>query len=143
MLSVVQFLFLKCVIVFCLDMLIICIHLAQFSVHDSVGGWNLWVILSDNPVYWLIVLCRHYVWRSNGASVCNHMVFKINLPIIKTCSPLYQNFLILSCLKFYAFVIHGEHKVFHWLQTFITRKLGGIQTFFFQNVTQLKKFFYN
>ena len=40
--------------------------------------------------------------------------------------------------------IQGEHKIFPWLQTFITRKLRGIQTyFFFQNVTQLKKFFYN
>jgi len=27
--------------------------------------------------------------------------------------------------------IQGEHKVFPWLQTFITRKLRGIQTFFF------------
>ena len=38
--------------------------------------------------------------------------------------------------------IQGEHKVFPWLQTFITGKLRGIQTFFL-NVTQLKKFFYN
>jgi len=37
--------------------------------------------------------------------------------------------------------IQGEHKVFPWLQTFIARKLRGIQTYFFQNVTQLKKFF--
>ena len=37
-------------------------------------------------------------------------------------------------------VIQGEHKV---LQTLITRKLRGIQThFFFQNVTQMKKFFF-
>jgi len=35
--------------------------------------------------------------------------------------------------------IQGEHKVFPWLQTFITRKLRGIQ-FFFENVNQLKKF---
>jgi len=27
--------------------------------------------------------------------------------------------------------IQGEHKVFPWLQTFITRKLHGIQTYFF------------
>jgi len=27
--------------------------------------------------------------------------------------------------------IQGEHKVFSWLQTFITRKLLGIQTYFF------------
>jgi len=34
--------------------------------------------------------------------------------------------------------IQGEHKVFPWLQTFVTRKLRGIQTyFFFQNVTQI------
>jgi len=34
--------------------------------------------------------------------------------------------------------------LFLLLQTFITRKQRGIQTyFFFQNVTQLKKFFYN
>jgi hypothetical protein len=41
--------------------------------------------------------------------------------------------------------IQGEHKVFPWLQTFITRKPRGIQTYIyiFQNVTQLKKFFYN
>ena len=40
-------------------------------------------------------------------------------------------------------IIQGEHKVFPWLQIFITRKLRGIQTyiFFFQNVTQIKKFF--
>ena len=32
--------------------------------------------------------------------------------------------------------IQGEHKVFPWLQIFITRKLRGIQTyFFFQNMT--------
>jgi len=37
--------------------------------------------------------------------------------------------------------IQGEHKIFPWLLTFITRKLRGIQTFFFQNVTQLKKVF--
>jgi len=37
--------------------------------------------------------------------------------------------------------IQSEHKFFPWLQIFITRKLRGIQTyFFFQNVTQLKKF---
>jgi len=30
-----------------------------------------------------------------------------------------------------SFNIQGEHKVFPWLQTFITRKLRGIQTFFF------------
>ena len=35
--------------------------------------------------------------------------------------------------------IQGEHKVFPWLQTFITRKLRGIQTYtFFQNVTLLE-----
>jgi len=28
-------------------------------------------------------------------------------------------------------VIQGEHKVFPWLQTFITRKLRGIRTYFF------------
>ena len=28
-------------------------------------------------------------------------------------------------------IIQGEHKVFPWLQTFITRKLRGIQTYFF------------
>jgi hypothetical protein len=27
--------------------------------------------------------------------------------------------------------VQGEHKVFPWLQTFITRKLHGIQTYFF------------
>ena len=32
--------------------------------------------------------------------------------------------------------IQDEHKVFPCLQTFITRKLRGIQTFFFLNVTQ-------
>jgi len=32
------------------------------------------------------------------------------------------------------FVIQGENKVFPWLQTFITRKLRGIQTYFF-NIT--------
>ena len=37
--------------------------------------------------------------------------------------------------------IQGEHKVFPWLQTFITRKLHRIHIFLFQNVTQLKKFF--
>jgi len=38
--------------------------------------------------------------------------------------------------------IQGEHKVFPWLQTYITRKLRGIQTyFFFQNVTQKEVFF--
>jgi len=30
-----------------------------------------------------------------------------------------------------SFILQGEHKVFPWLQTFITRKLRGIQTFFF------------
>jgi len=39
-------------------------------------------------------------------------------------------------------IVQGEHKVFPWLWTFITRKLLGIQTyFFFQNLTQNKKFF--
>jgi hypothetical protein len=38
--------------------------------------------------------------------------------------------------------IQSEHKVFPRLQTFIVRKLRGIQTFFL-NVTELKKFFYN
>jgi len=33
--------------------------------------------------------------------------------------------------------IQGEHKVFPGLRTFITRKLRGIQTFFFSNVTQV------
>jgi hypothetical protein len=37
--------------------------------------------------------------------------------------------------------IQGDHKVFPWLQTFITRKLRGIQTYIFLRVTQLKKFF--
>jgi len=27
--------------------------------------------------------------------------------------------------------IQGKHKVFPWLQTFITRKLRGLQTYFF------------
>jgi len=27
--------------------------------------------------------------------------------------------------------IQGEYKIFPWLQTFITRKLRGIQTFFY------------
>ena len=40
-------------------------------------------------------------------------------------------------------IIQSEHKVFPWLQTFITRKLRGIKTYIFFNVTQLKKFFYN
>jgi len=32
-------------------------------------------------------------------------------------------------------IVQGEHKVFPWLWTFITRKLLGIQTyFFFQNL---------
>jgi len=40
--------------------------------------------------------------------------------------------------------IQGEHKVFLWIQTFITRKLREIHTYFlFQNVTQPKKFFHN
>jgi hypothetical protein len=44
---------------------------------------------------------------------------------------------------FFKIKIQGEHKVFPWLQTFITRKIRGIQThnFFFQNVTHIKKFF--
>jgi hypothetical protein len=51
---------------------------------------------------------------------------------------------LLFLLVCYIFILlQGEHKVFPWLQTFIKRKLRGIQTFFFQNVTQLKKFFYN
>jgi len=40
----------------------------------------------------------------------------------------------------HIFILQGEHKIFPWLHTFITRKLRGIQTYFFQNVTQLKKF---
>jgi len=32
----------------------------------------------------------------------------------------------------HGFSIQGEHKVFPRLQTFIKRKLRGIQTFFFQ-----------
>jgi hypothetical protein len=45
-----------------------------------------------------------------------------------------------------AYVFHpniqSEHEVFPWLQTFITRKLSGKHIYiFFQNVTQLKKFF--
>jgi len=39
-------------------------------------------------------------------------------------------------------VIQGELKFFPRLQTFITRKLRGIQIYiFFQNVIQLRKFF--
>jgi len=30
-----------------------------------------------------------------------------------------------------SWIIQGEHKVFSWAQTFITRKLLGIQTYFF------------
>jgi len=32
-----------------------------------------------------------------------------------------------------SYKVQGEHKVFPWIQTFITTKLRGIQTFFFQN----------
>jgi len=45
-----------------------------------------------------------------------------------------------SFLRSALIVLQGEHKVFSWLQIFITRKLCGIQTFF-SNVSQLKKFF--
>jgi len=31
-------------------------------------------------------------------------------------------------IKNYLLVVQGEHKVFSWLQTLITRKLLGIQT---------------
>jgi len=30
--------------------------------------------------------------------------------------------------------VQGEHKVFPWLQIFITRKLRGIQTYFFTTI---------
>jgi hypothetical protein len=33
--------------------------------------------------------------------------------------------------------VQGEHKVFPWLQTFITRKLHGIQTYFFLPLLKL------
>jgi len=33
--------------------------------------------------------------------------------------------------------LQGEHKVFPWLQTFITRKLRGIQTYFFLPLLKL------
>jgi len=36
--------------------------------------------------------------------------------------------------------IQGEHRVFKWLQTFITRNLRGIRIYYF-NVMQLKMFF--
>jgi len=32
-------------------------------------------------------------------------------------------------------IIQGEHKVFPWLQTFITRKLLGIKTYFLFTIT--------
>jgi hypothetical protein len=38
--------------------------------------------------------------------------------------------------------IQGEHKVFPWLQTFITRKLRGIQTFFLHNVNSTQEVFF-
>ena len=34
-------------------------------------------------------------------------------------------------------LLQGEHKVFPWLQTFITRKLRGIQTYFFLQLLKL------
>ena len=43
-----------------------------------------------------------------------------------------------------CFLCGERNKVFPWLQTFIIRKLRGIQTyFFFQNVTTQEVFFYN
>ena len=36
-------------------------------------------------------------------------------------------------------VLQGEQKVFHWLQTFITRKLRGIQTYFLQLLKLVSK----
>jgi len=52
------------------------------------------------------------------------------------------------CLNFSqkskGMVLHGEHKVFPWLQTFITRKLRGIKIYFFfskRNSTQEVFFF--
>jgi len=47
-------------------------------------------------------------------------------------------------LAVYIFNIQGEHKVFPWLQTFITRKLRGIQThFFFSKCNSTQEVFYN
>ena len=40
--------------------------------------------------------------------------------------------------------IQGVHKVFPWLQTFITRKLRGMQTYFFSKCNSTQEvFFYN
>ena len=36
-----------------------------------------------------------------------------------------------GCTLLTLYNIQGEHKVFPWLQTFLTRKLRGIQTYFF------------
>jgi len=53
-------------------------------------------------------------------------------------------FAIFELVHFVDYNIQGDHKVFPRLQTLITKKLRGIQTyFFFQNVTQLSKVFYN
>jgi len=53
--------------------------------------------------------------------------------IEKKKADMFREFCLLN-----ATIIQGEHKVFLWLQTFITKKttVRGIQTFFFQNVTQ-------
>jgi len=38
---------------------------------------------------------------------------------------------VLNIHSFKVSKIQGEHKVFPWLQTFVTRKLRGIQIYFF------------
>jgi len=71
---------------------------------------------------------------------CDTVCHEAMPPVCMLLAHLYARFVLhqdtLNCK------IQGEHKVFPLLQTFITRKLRGIKTyFFFQNVTQLKKFF--
>jgi hypothetical protein len=44
--------------------------------------------------------------------------------------------------NYIQFVIQGEHKVFPWLQTFITRKLRGIRQFLFSKCYSIQDFLF-
>jgi len=66
--------------------------------------------------------------------------FDIFIPSTRDCAVCALPWRILAKMLRY---IQGEHKVFPWLQTFVTRKLRGIQTYFFFTIKLVSKILYH
>jgi len=113
-----------------------CIMRGTYSVSNS----NLYVL---HPVS---EIKKPESVEFNVVEVVWHLYFQIyNMQINTICQSItqllfYIQWYIYICRIIYIYIyifyffydiIKSEHKVFPWLQTFITRKLRGIQTYFF------------